>query len=339
MNTYVPSNIEDAPHLGGTAVTIGNFDGVHRGHREVIGQLRHAARETDLESVVVTFQPHHRAFFNPDAEPFLLTDMDEKLTLLRETQVDNAVVLPFNRTLASLSAADFLRRVLRGRFGVRMLLVGHDQALGADQLRGRDAIAPVAGSHGIEVASVAPVSVSAGVISSTSIRSMVADGRLDEAADALGAPYLLTGDVVHGHGEGRSLGYPTANIALAEPRKLMPADGIYVATVQVLHREESGAPDHAVWRPVLSAGGMLYIGSRPTFGQTGARAVEVALLDFDGDLYGSRLRLEVHARLRGDRKFDTRQELVAQIRADEEQTRQLLAYKPAVPVDSAGRQG
>jgi len=243
------------------------------------------------------------------------------------------VVLPFDAELSSMTAAQFLAEIVARRFHARALLAGHDQAIGTDQLRGESEIERAAEPYGIHVFSTGPVKAGARTISSTAIRRHIVKGKLAQAVDALGAPYPLSGQVVHGQGEGRSLGYPTANIAVSDRHKLVPADGIYAAIVQVLADDTNAGEDVPPERVLLSAGGMLYIGARPTFYENGSRTVEVALLDFEGDLYGARLRLHILERLRGDRKFDTRKELVDQIGRDEEQTRRMIPQKPVVPVD------
>ena len=309
MNEHVTPSLDHVPRLADTAIAVGNFDGVHRGHRAVIDHLCRAAAERSLSPVLVTFHPHHRVHFSPGTPPFLLTDLDEKLRLLEKAALEHVVVLPFDERLAALRAGDFLREILVGRLGARLLLVGHDQAMGRDQVRGLQAFAPLAEPLGLDVATLPPVANGSALISSTGVRSALVEGRVEEVAEALGYPYLLSGRVVHGDSRGRTLGYPTANILPADRHKLLPADGIYLVDV-------SGHDVHCH--------GLLYVGTRPTLFAGGARAVEVFLLDFEGDLYDTALSLSVRHRLRGDMKFPDEASLKSQIADDERRARELL---------------
>lgn len=310
MKRHLVRHLEEIPRLADTAVTVGSFDGVHLGHRAIIDSLRDAARTRNLTSVAITFEPHHRVYFGREPKPFLLTDLDEKLSLLEETPVDNALVLPFGRELAEMSARSFLERILIERLGAKLFLVGHDQAIGRDQVRGPKRISGEAADLGIDVETVAPVVTDDSPVSSTRIRSALADGDTSFALSLLGRPYLLTGRVVHGNERGRQLGYPTANIVLDESYKLVPAPGVYVATAQVFDVPSASSQIHA----------MLYLGTRPTFGESPS-IIELFLIDWSGDLYDSRLRVFIHRRVRGDMRFESASALVEQIRRDEEVTR------------------
>ncbi|HQI77048.1 MAG TPA: riboflavin kinase, partial [Candidatus Latescibacteria bacterium] len=213
--------------MASTAITVGSYDGVHSGHRAMIAQLCASARERDLQSILVTFEPHHRIYFHRETKPFLLTTTSEKRVLLQETCLDGVIVLPFSAELAALSARDFIKGILVEKLGARLLLVGHDQAFGKDQCTGRDAITACAAPLGVEVLSPAPVSSDGRVVSSTRIRGLIRTGSIAPANHLLGAPYLVSGRVVHGRERGRSLGYPTANLSIEDPFKLIPGDGIY----------------------------------------------------------------------------------------------------------------
>lgn len=319
MKHHLVQTLDTIPQCSGTAVTVGSFDGVHIGHSTIIRSLCELAHARDLTSVAITFEPHHRIYFGRELRPFLLTDLHEKLSLLDTTPVDAALILPFNRELADLSTREFLEQVLIGRLGAQLLLVGHDQAIGRDQLRGPERIAREAAGLDIEVATVPPVEIVSELVSSTRIRNALTDGDTELALTLLDHPHLLTGHVVHGHARGRQLGYPTANVVLNEPYKLVPASGVYVATAEIV--------DSAVVDSDITA--MLYIGTRPTFDDP-RPVIELFLLDWSGDLYDAQLRISIHKRIRGDARFESPNALVEQIRRDEETTRNWFQERKSV---------
>ena len=323
MMTHLPSTLDAIPILHDTAISVGSYDGVHRGHLSMIDHLRREAASRGLRTALITFQPHHRIFFRREAKPFLLTDLEEKLLLLERTGIDHAIVLPFTADLAAMSAATFMERVLRDRLGARLFIVGHDQAIGRDQLRGPERIGDPARALGIEVASVGPLMDEGEPVSSTRIREALRAGELARATALLGYPYLLTGTVVRGTARGRSLGYPTANLAPAEPLKLVPAPGVYVATADLPMGEAGAAARLHQTAPPLAAArlrGLVYIGSRPTFGETD-EVIELFLMDYERELYGAKVQASVLERLRGDVRFASADELVGQMRQDEARAR------------------
>jgi len=318
MTTYILKSLDDIPALTDTAGTVGSYDGVHLGHRAMIARLRDEARARALSPVLITFHPHHRIFFRREHGPFLLTALDEKLELLETTGVEAVLVLPFAERLASMRAEQFVREMLREQLGCRLFLVGHDQAIGADQLRGVTDIRAVARRVGVEVASVTPVREDRVSVSSTWIRRLLRTGDVRTASRLLGYHYFLTGEVVYGERRGRTLGYPTANLSIKEAFKLIPADGVYAATAET---------------PGGTLRGMLYIGRRPTFGD-GPRMVEVFLLDWRADLYGRSVRVHLLERLRGDMTFRSSDELAEQIRLDESHTRELFRRREENPMSA-----
>lgn len=294
------------PNVTATVITVGTFDGVHRGHLDLIGRLVRRARELDLPSVAVTFDPHPLAVVNPSAAPPLLTVGDEKLEVLAETGLEYLAVVSFTPALASLSAQDFVARVLCERFRMQDLLIGHDHGLGKERAGTASVLAEIGRERGFGVNVVEPVASEDGRwISSTMIRRAVAGGDLTRAAELLGRPYSIAGVVVPGAQRGRALGFPTINLSSPPARKLLPPDGVYAVRVQT---------------PRGAFGGMMNLGGRPTFGDD-ARVVEVYLFDADGDFYGQRVRVDVLKRLREVRRFPSPEALVAQIRADESAAR------------------
>ena len=288
--------------------TTGFFDGVHLGHRLVIERLVSLSRERGDESLVVTFWPHPRAVLQDGARELrLLTSLEEKKERLFGLGVDRVEVLDFTRSFAALTARDYLR-LLRDRFGVGVLLAGYDNRLGSDRLTA-PALAPVAGSLGIELIEVEALEVAAHPlqepVSSTKIRKALGDGRIEEAAEMLGYRYGLRGAVVAGNRLGRSLGFPTANMQLYEPLKLVPGRGVYAVEVDVLGRQYRG---------------MTNIGTRPTVGGT-ATTIETHILDFDEDIYGLPLGIRFLRRIRDEVHFPSLDALKEQLARDRDACR------------------
>lgn len=299
------------PEVRGTVCTVGTFDGVHRGHRLVLERLVIRARERGLPAVLVTFDPHPLEVVNPAAAPPLLTVGDEKVEVLAESQVDYVVVLPFTVALSSYTASDFVDLVLREQLGLQELLIGYDHGFGRARSGDASTLQRLGASRGFGVEVVPPVQGSDGrPISSTIIRRAVAGGDLARAADGLGRPYSASGVVVPGTGRGRTIGYRTLNIALPPARKLLPPEGVYAVRVQT---------------PRGSFGGMMNLGSRPTFGD-GETRLEAHLFDATGDFYGMRVRLDILARLRETRKFASAEELRVQLDRDAVDARRLVAF-------------
>lgn len=298
------------PHVGAAVVTVGSFDGVHLGHQAILARLVARGRATGRASVLVTFEPHPLEVVNPGAAPPLLTPGAEKLEVLAESGIDYLAVVPFTRALAGLDPAAFVDRVLCGAFRMRELLMGHDHGFGRGRAGTLEVLQGLGASRGFDVEVLPPVQRADGApVSSTAIRRAVAGGDLARAAMMLGRPYAVAGRVVPGAQRGRTLGYRTLNVVPASPRKLLPPEGVYAVRVQT-----PGGP----------CGGMMHLGPRPTFGET-AVALEVHLFDADADLYGRWVRVDLLGWLRGTRRFDGPEALVAQLRSDETAARGMLA--------------
>ena len=281
-------------------VATGFFDGVHLGHRQVIQTLVSSARQRGEEAIVVTFAQHPRAVLQQDARILrLLNSPQEKEALLRSLGVDRVETLPFDRAFARLTAADYIRDVLRDRLGATCLILGYDNRLGSDCL-GPDAIRPLAESLGLEVDIVPASSASDIVVSSTKIRKALEEGRVEDAEAMLGYAYGLRGVVVSGKQLGRKLGFPTANLRLYDPMKLVPAKGVYLTEVEVL-----GAH---YW-------GMTNVGD----------IIETNIFDFNEDIYGLDLSIRFRRHLRDMRSFDSLDALSAQLAADRDTCRELIA--------------
>jgi riboflavin kinase/FMN adenylyltransferase len=297
------------PEVQGAAVTVGTFDGVHRGHLDLIERLVAGASERGLHSVAITFEPHPLDVVNPAAAPPLLTVGDEKLDVLSETGLDHVVVLAFTHELAELSATEFVDQILRDNFRMRHLLIGHDHGFGRERAGNAAVLQSLGVTRGFSVGVVEPVATEDGRwVSSTAIRRAVAGGDLPRAAELLGRPYSIAGTVVPGAARGRALGFPTLNLSRPSPRKLLPPDGVYAVRVKTR-------------RGIF--GGMMNLGPRPTFGEH-ERSIEAYLFDVSGDFYGEPVTLEVLKRLRDTRAFESPDALVKQIRMDESDARSAL---------------
>jgi riboflavin kinase / FMN adenylyltransferase len=299
-------------HSEGTVVTVGSFDGVHRGHAAVLEEIARRARAAGRHSVLVTFDPHPLAVVNPAAAPPLLTTGPERREILAQTGLDYAVLLRFDHRLAELAAEDFVREILLRRCGMRELVIGYDHGFGRGRQGDVAMLRRLGATDGFSVDVVPEVQVDGHPVSSTLVRRAVAGGDLDRAASLLGRPYYLTAEVVPGDGRGRTIGFPTANLGRVPPRKLLPPDGVYAVRVE--------------WRGGR-ADGMMNQGGRPTF-QQGERSLEVHLLDWEGPLYGEWLKVEWVARLRDVRRFASADALRAQLERDRHAARAALAGAP-----------
>jgi riboflavin kinase/FMN adenylyltransferase len=289
-----------------SVVTVGTFDGVHLGHREILRRLRASGDAKGFRPIVVTFRPHPLAVVNPSAAPMLLTPDDEQLEALLADGPLEVVVLEFTPDLARHTAEEFVREILIDRFSVAELVIGYDHGLGRGRQGDASALQRLGAELGFGVEIVPAALDAAGApISSSSIRTSLAHGDLARASAALGRSYAFAGSVVEGDQRGRALGYPTINIALPSARKLLPPDGVYAVRARTT-------------RGVF--GGMMNLGGRPTFGDL-ERTLEVHLFDVSGDWYGERVSVDFVRRLRDTIRFDGVDKLVAQLGEDAKNAR------------------
>jgi riboflavin kinase/FMN adenylyltransferase len=296
------------PDGRGTVVTVGTFDGVHRGHWAVLQEIRRRANATGRSSVLVTFDPHPLRIVRPEHAPPLLTTPVEKKEILAESGLDYAVFISFTETLSRYEPRRFVEEVLVARMGVSELVIGYDHGFGRDRSGDAETLRRIGREMGFAVDVVPPVASDGDPVSSSRIRRAVSTARMGEARAALGRPYSLRGVVVRGDGRGRHLGFPTANLKVPNADKLIPPPGIYAV------------------QGVLRSGphpGALHVGPRPTF-KGSPPTIELHLMDFEEDLYGEEVRVDFIEFLREVRPFSTTAALVDQIREDVEVARAVL---------------
>ena len=304
------------PFLGNAVVTSGTFDGVHLGHQRILTRLREVAQASTAPAVVITYWPHPRLVLGPPPshpellELQLINTLDERIAKLAELGVDYLLIVPFTREFAQWTSEEYIQNLLLRTVGTKQLVIGYDHRFGKNREGGFDYLRQHADRYGLTVEEIPREDVDAVGVSSTRIRQALRQGDIATANRYLGYHYPLTGTVVHGQKLGRTIGYPTANLNIREPLKLVPARGIY-----------------AVWATTAAGTrhqAMLNIGVRPTVGAELAQTIEVNLLDFSGDLYDQELTLEFVAWLRAEEKYDGLNALTAQLALDAQNTRAAL---------------
>jgi riboflavin kinase/FMN adenylyltransferase len=293
-------------------LTIGVFDGVHLGHKHLIAKLKELAQKQGDLSGVITFSQHPREVLSPQTRLPSLTGLEQRLALLQDEGVDIVIPLPFTPRIANLSPKQFLS-LLKEYLKVKGLVVGPDFALGKDRQGDIDALRQLGKEMGFSVTVVPPLRIGGEVVSSTAIRKALADGDMEKAQKLLGRPFRLQGRVVSGDKRGQELGFPTANLEAA-PGQALPAGGVYACRA---HVEGQAYP------------AMTNIGTRPTF-DGGQQLVEVYLMDYNGDLYGQELAIDIIERLRDEKKFDTAEQLKEQIARDIKQGQTLLKTRGVI---------
>lgn len=292
--------------------TVGFFDGVHIGHRHLIDQVKREAGRRGLPSAVVTFPVHPRKVLQKDYQPALLCGFEEKIEQLATTAVDYCISLPFTVELSQLSAKEFMQKVLKEPLHVNTLLVGYDHRFGHNREDSYPEYSQYGKELGIHVILATEFQFGDDEVSSSQIRRLLKEGKIKEANELLSYNYRLSGKIVEGYQVGRTIGFPTANMRVWERYKVVPELGVYAVMV---HLRDLIYP------------GMLYIGRRPTLHSDSEISVEVNIFDFDGNLYNQSMSVEFIDFIRADRKFDTKEELVAQIHQDKESVKQRLKNK------------
>lgn len=294
------------------AATIGFFDGVHQGHRFLIEELKRTAQEAGLPSAVITFPRHPRAVLHADYQPQLLHTFEEKIEQLATTGIDYCIVLDFTPELSQLSAHEFIRSVLVKQLHVQLLLIGYDHRFGHDRAEGFEQYVKYGKEQGMEVRKASAYDEGRTAVSSSEVRRLLADGRVEDAARLLTCPYRLKGHVVKGYGIGRTLGFPTANVQVDDACKVVPRVGVY-----------------AVWTWVggVRRAGMLYIGSRPTLENGTNISMEVNIFGFTGDIYQKEITVSFMHFVREDIRFDSLDALKEQLARDRQAVEKILEIK------------
>lgn len=296
---FVPSEVPAVSQVA----TIGFFDGVHRGHCSLLSQVVRQAAQRNRQSTVVTFDIHPRQLVNPDFQPLLLTTLDEKLQLLSRQGIDRVAVLHFDEQMASLSARDFMSVVLSRQLNVDTLVLGYDSRFGHGRTAGFADYEAYGHSMGIDVLRATPLLSDDGTpVSSSLVRNLLLSGNIAQANDALGRRYSLTGNVVDGFHEGRRLGFPTANLALADRQRLVPGRGVYAVWAELTGYSE----------PMPA---MMNIGTRPTYNGS-SQTLEVHIIGYEGDLYGQDVTVTFAERIRSEQPFDSPSALASQLQVD-----------------------
>ncbi|HEX6791545.1 MAG TPA: bifunctional riboflavin kinase/FAD synthetase [Candidatus Krumholzibacteria bacterium] len=297
-----------------TGVTIGVFDGVHRGHRAILDALVARRNAGAVDSAwVVTFDPHPLTVTKSRETPQILTTIDERLELFSRTAVDGVFVLPFNDTTRHIEYRDFIQRYFLDAMDMRELVIGYDCHIGYRREGTPERVAAEGVLRGFPVTIVPPVRLDAEVVSSTTIRKTLAAANIERANQLLGHPYLLRGKVVHGQGRGRDIGFPTANLEIADPAKLWPPTGVYAVRVG--------------WRGWIYDG-MMNVGRAPTMKRGHEDEIEVHILDFDNHIYGDEISVWCEAHLRSEQKFPTVTALIEQLNRDRQRARGILSRDP-----------
>jgi riboflavin kinase/FMN adenylyltransferase len=299
MNVYY--GLEEFNKLDNAVVTSGTFDGVHLGHRKILNRLIEVAKQTDGESVVITFYPHPRSVISPDNKIVnLLSTLDEKIELLEKSGIQHLVIIPFTREFSELTSEEFIQKILIQTIGTKTLVIGFDHRFGKNREGSFEYLKAHKGNYGFEIEEISRQDIENIGVSSSKIRKALQDGDIQLADHFLGRNYSLSGVIVKGKQLGRTIGFPTANIQVREVAKLIPTNGVYAVRVEYKNEEFNG---------------MLNIGNRPTVDGT-FQTIEVNIFEFDREIYGENLTVEFIQKIRNEQKFNGLDELKAQIAKD-----------------------
>ena len=297
--------IENFPADEASIVTIGTFDGVHLGHQQILKQLIDTSRKSKLKSVLLTFFPHPRMVLQPDISMRLIQTIQEREKALQKTGLDYLVIHPFSTEFSRLSADDYVKQILVEQLNVRKVVVGYDHRFGRNRTASLEDMYHYADIHEFEVIEINAEKIESTAVSSTKIRKAIDEGNIELANTYLGHSFTIEGMVIDGDKRGRELSYPTANIDLQNQHKIVPKQGVYLVKSKLKGRVVYG---------------MMNIGTKPTFDTT-MPSIEVHFLDWNGNLYGKAVQVELLKWVREERKFNTVEELQTQIQADEQYCR------------------
>ena len=311
---HIYRNIDHLPAFRRAVITIGTFDGVHSGHQKILEQLRQEAARIDGETVIITFHPHPRKIVKgATADIRLINTLQEKIGLLSEKRIDHMVVVPFTEAFSQLTAEQYIQEFLVGKFHPHTIIIGYDHQFGKGRAGDYHLLEDFSRREGFQLQEIPVYLLNEISVSSTRIREAISKADLDTANSLLGYDFFFTGRVVDGNKLGRTLGYPTANLQIEDPEKLIPGDGIYAVEAMEIPEETGGN----VFDNGVRLKGMMSIGIRPTIGGT-SRVIEVNIFDFNGDLYGKQLRVFMKKYLRKEEKFPGLDELKQALAKDKE---------------------
>lgn len=296
-------DLSQLPRFENAVLTIGSFDGVHLGHQQIIRQINNLAASINGVSILITFHPHPRLVVGQSSDLRLLSTLEEKALLLEQYNVDILVIVPFSRAFAEQSPDAYIEDFLIQHFHPRIIAIGYDHKFGKNRAGDISYLKRFEQQHNFEVVEISKQEVADIAVSSTKVRQALLTGDVRQAAKWLGHPFGITGKVVKGLQIGHTIGFPTANVEVLDPYKLIPPKGIYAVRIQ--HKKQSYQ-------------GMLYIGNRPTIDNDLAQTIEVNIFEFDQQIYGEMLSVEFVHYLRGDAKFDSLEALQAQLGRDQE---------------------
>jgi len=303
-------NVDELPAFNRAILTIGTFDGVHKGHQTIIKRIRELAKQNNGESIILTFHPHPRLVINPNDHTLkLLNTLDEKISLLEKYGIDNLIIVPFSDVFRNLSANDYIEKFLWDKIKPHTICIGYDHHFGKGRTGNISLIREFAATLGFKVEEITKQEVDHITVSSTEIRKDLTAGNIELANDLLGHYFSLSGTIVEGRHLGTKIGFPTANIQVGNPNKLIPAEGIYAVMVLVKG---------------IYFQGMLYIGTSPTVDGS-KQTIEVNIFDFDEDIYNETITIMFVASIRKDEKFSTIDDLVEQLHRDKVMAQKLLA--------------
>ncbi|MGB5362905.1 MAG: bifunctional riboflavin kinase/FAD synthetase [Aureibaculum sp.] len=289
-------------------VTIGTFDGVHIGHKEIIKNLIENAHRKNDKSVILTFFPHPRMVIQKGSKIKLLTTLEEKVALLEKSGLDYLIVQPFNKEFSRLTALEFVRDILVGQLKIKKLVIGYDHHFGRNREGNFEQLKEYGTVYGFNVEEIPAQDIENVAVSSTKIRRALSEGKIERANAFLGYEFMLSGKIIHGKGLGKKWNYPTINVNVEEPYKLIPKPGVYIVKTIIKDKKVFG---------------IMNIGHRPTVNGK-HQTIEVHLLDFNADLYGKTIQIHLAYRLRDEQKFDSVEALFVQIKEDEQQARALI---------------
>lgn len=307
-------------------LTIGNFDGIHLGHRAIMETVIERARLLEGEAVVLTFDPHPRKVLRPDTAPSMLATREQKLEALEKVGIDVVIMQPFDLEFAKTSPESFVRDLIWDCIRPREVFVGYDFHFGKDREGSMAALSEIGAGLGFSVTIIPEIRINDRDVNSTRIRQLIASGEVEEAENLLGRPFAVRSRVLEGDKRGRTLGFPTAN--LGPENEILPGVGVYAGEVRILERPGANAASIST-NPTSDEryGAVVNVGTRPTFYEGGRLLAEAHLLDFEGDLYGAAVELAFHHRLRSEQKFPGPDALKVQIAADIETARKKLALR------------